>query len=185
MNTWKYRFLLPLSLLLMLPAEVLSVDSGRMMWVLGSFREEAGAESQAQVLTQMTGQEVLIQTLLVNGSIRHRLLIQPDQDENDQEGLLMLLESGGFNDHWRTWLQGDEIGIQSLIAAPARTEGDADNRFEEPFFMDYQDDAEMQEDMVPYSLPERRSEQVVPLSASDSAEDIKYNPASLVRQQDH
>ena len=185
MNTWKFHFLLSLSLLMMLPVELLAVDSGRMMWVLGSFREEAGAESQAQVLSQLTGQEVLIQTLLVNGSIRHRLLIQQQQAEDDQQGLVMLLESGNFNDHWRTWLQGDEIGIQSLIAAPARAKDDADNSFEEPFFMDYQDNAEIQDDMVPYSLPERRSEQVVPLSASDAGEDIRYNPASLVRQQDN
>lgn len=185
MNTRKFHLLLPLCLLFILSAEVLAVDSGRMMWVLGSFSEEAGAESQAQVLSQLTGQEVVIQMLLVNGSIRHRLLIQPEQDENDQEGLVMLLESGNFNDHWRTWLQGDEIGIQSLIAAPARAEVEPENSFEEPFFMDYQEEAEIQDAMVPYSLPERRSEQVVPLSAVDSAENIKYNPASLVRHSDH
>jgi len=204
MNTWKFHLLPLLSLLLIVPVDVLAGDNGQMMWVLGSFREQPRAENQAQVLSQLTGQEVLIQTLLVNGSIRHRLLIQPEPDENDQTNLELLLQSGDFNDYWRTWIQGDEIGVQSIISAPARqpvgpednSEASYEDSFEDsyedsfedssedPFFIGYQENAGTQDDMVPYSLPERRSEKVVPLSAADSAENIRYNPASLVRQRD-
>ena len=116
MKTGKSNFLLPLICLLMLSAYCQATDAGRMMWVLGSFRHETSAESQAQVLSRLTGQEILIQSLLVNDAIRHRLMIQPEADAIDQERLLALLRSGNFNDHWRVWVMGDEMGLQSVIS---------------------------------------------------------------------
>ena len=187
MKTGKSNFLLPLICLLMLSAYCQATDAGRMMWVLGSFRHETSAESQAQVLSRLTGQEILIQSLLVNDAIRHRLMIQPEADAIDQERLLALLRSGNFNDHWRVWVMGDEMGLQSVISVSGRWQDEQDATLDtlaDPVLQDFQEETEIREYSEPYKLSDRRSEQVVPLSAPDAASKIRYNPASMIRQDD-
>jgi hypothetical protein len=187
MKTGKSYFLLPFLLLFTLSATSLASEAGRMMWVLGSFRDEARAETQAKVLSRLTGQEILIQSLLVNSSIRHRLLIQPEAGVIAQEQLQALLSSVNFVDHWRVWLMGDEMGVQSIISASASWQEEQDDRFDtrvDPVSRDSQAEAEIQGNRAPYRLPEKRSERVAPLSAADAASKIKYNPASLIRQGD-
>ena len=82
---------------------------------------------------------------------------------------------------------GDEMGIQSVISVSARWQDEHDVTLDtlmDPVSQDFQDEAEIREYSVPYKLSDRRSEQVVPLSAPDAASKIRYNPASLIRQDD-
>ncbi len=94
--------LLMLCLIAMSP--VRSAEVQQEHWVIGSFASRALAVTEGTRISGDTGAEVLLAVATVKGKTFYRLVVEPFQDEYDQDRLRDQLRYAGIADIWKTVL---------------------------------------------------------------------------------
>jgi hypothetical protein len=85
-------------------------------WVVGDYLERKQAIAEGERLSGVTGVEVLLQPIEVDGETRFRLLVRLFTDEYDQARLRDQLSYAGVTDIRDTNITDNEPGLQSLFA---------------------------------------------------------------------
>jgi hypothetical protein len=85
-------------------------------WVIGDYPERKQAITEGERLSGVTGVEVLLRPVEVDGKTRFRLLVRLFTDEYDQARLRDQLSYAGVTDIRDTNIADNEPGLQSLFA---------------------------------------------------------------------
>jgi hypothetical protein len=85
-------------------------------WLVGDYPERKQAITEGERLSGVTGVEVLLQPVEVDGKTRFRLLVRLFTDEYDQARLRDQLSYAGVTDIRDTNITDNEPGLQSLFA---------------------------------------------------------------------
>ncbi len=91
-------------------------EEGGNYWVVGSYQNQAEAIEQGERLSGVTGVEVLMLPMSLEGQTIYRLLVRLFTDQYDQQRLKAQLKYSGVTDVWATEIRGDEPGLRSLFA---------------------------------------------------------------------